>query len=78
MDPMPPTPAHAKPARRDLLWILVLIAACGLLEVWASWLQIGSVSGFPKLGRMTDRLDPPRDHRGVLDSRPVCVARRPG
>ena len=46
-------PAHAKPARRDLLWVLALIAACGLLEVWASWLQIGSVSGFPKLGAMT-------------------------
>ena len=46
-------PAHAKPARADLLWVLVLIAACGLLEVWASWLQIGSVSGFPKLGAMT-------------------------
>ncbi len=53
MDAMPPVPAHAKPARRDLLWVLILIAACGLLEVWASWLQIGSVSGFPKLGAMT-------------------------
>lgn len=51
MDDM--TPAHAKPARRDLLWVLVLILACGLLEVWASWLSIGAVSGFPKLGRMT-------------------------
>ena len=53
MDAMPTTPAHAKPARRDLLWVLVLILACGLLEVWASWLQIGAVSGFPKLGGMT-------------------------
>jgi len=53
MDPMPTPPAHAKPARRDLLWVLILIAVCGLLEVWASWLQIGSVSGFPKLGAMT-------------------------
>src|SRR6185437_10222443 len=44
---------HAKPARRDLMWALVAILACGLLEVWASWLQIGAVSGFPKLGRMT-------------------------
>jgi len=52
MDDMTP-PAHAKPGRRDLLWVLTLIAACGLLEVWASWLQIGSVSGFPKLGSMT-------------------------
>lgn len=53
MDDMTQTPAHAKPARRDLLWVLVLILACGLLEVWASWLSIGAVSGFPKLGRMT-------------------------
>lgn len=53
MDPMPTAPAHAKDKRRDLLWVLVLILACGLLEVWASWLSIGAVSGFPKLGRMT-------------------------
>lgn len=53
MDDVTQTPAHAKPARRDLLWVLVLILACGLLEVWASWLSIGAVSGFPKLGRMT-------------------------
>lgn len=53
MDGMSTTPAHAKPARRDLLWALVAILACGLLEVWASWLQIGAVSGFPKLGAMT-------------------------
>jgi hypothetical protein len=48
---------HAKPpVRRDRLWVLAalsLIVACGLLEVWASWLMIGSVSGFPKLGPMT-------------------------
>lgn len=53
MDAMPIQPAHAKPARRDLIWVLVLIAACGLLEVWASWLQIGALAGFPKLGAMT-------------------------
>lgn len=53
MDAMTTTPQHAKPARRDLMWFLIAILACGLLEVWASWLQIGAVSGFPKLGRMT-------------------------
>jgi hypothetical protein len=50
-------PKHAIPAapeeRRDHIWVLVIIAACALLEVWASWLGIGAVSGFPKLGRMT-------------------------
>jgi len=40
-------------SRRDHLWVLAIIAACALIEVWASWLVIGSVSGFPKFGRMT-------------------------
>jgi hypothetical protein len=40
-------------ARRDHLWVAVIIAACALVEVWATWLGLGSVSGFPKLGRMT-------------------------
>lgn len=40
-------------AHRDHLWVAVIIAACVLLEVWASWLGIGAVSGFPKLGGMT-------------------------
>lgn len=35
------------------LWPAAVIAACVMLEVWASWLQIGSVSGFPKFGGMT-------------------------
>lgn len=38
---------HAKP--KDHLWVLILIAACVLLEVWASWVTIGSMSGFPRL-----------------------------
>ena len=43
---------HAIPdtPRRDHLWVLVIIAACCLLEVWASWVTIGSMSGFPKIG----------------------------
>lgn len=44
---------HASPGKRDHLWVLAVIAICALLEVWASWLGIGSVSGFPKLGEMT-------------------------
>jgi hypothetical protein len=39
-----------RPPRRDHLWVLVIIAACALLEVWASWVTIGSVSGFPRIG----------------------------
>lgn len=35
--------------RKDHLWVLVIIAACALLEVWASWVTIGSMSGFPEL-----------------------------
>jgi hypothetical protein len=48
-------PKHEQPLtpRRDHLWVAVIIAACVLLEVWASWLWIGSVSGFPKLGPVT-------------------------
>lgn len=51
MDGMP-KPKHAIPAapetrRRDHLWVLFLIAACVLAEVWASWVGIGAISGFP-------------------------------
>jgi hypothetical protein len=49
MDPMP-QPAHARPARRDHLWVLAVIAICALFEVWVSWVTIGSMSGFPKIG----------------------------
>jgi hypothetical protein len=49
MTPMGQHSATAAP-RRDHLWVLVIIAACALLEVWASWIAIGSMSGFPRLG----------------------------
>jgi hypothetical protein len=43
----------AAPPRRDHLWVLVIVAACALLEVWASWVTIGSMSGFPKIGHLS-------------------------
>jgi hypothetical protein len=51
MDDVTQTPgAHAKPAaRHDHLWVLFTIAACVLAEVWASWVGIGSISGFPRI-----------------------------
>jgi len=49
----PPAAEDGRPHRDRLLPVLFLIVGCGLLEVWASWLTLGSVSGFPKLGRMT-------------------------
>ena len=39
----------AAPAR-DHLWVLAVIAACVLAEVWASWVTIGAKSGFPEIG----------------------------
>lgn len=50
MTDMGQAPAHARPEQRDHLWVLLVIAACCLLEVWASWVLIGGMSGFPKLG----------------------------
>lgn len=50
MNDMPPKhaiPAAPEPKRRDHLWVLFVIAACVLAEVWASWVGIGSISGFP-------------------------------
>jgi hypothetical protein len=38
--------------RRDHIWVLAVIAACALAEVWPSWVGLGAESGFPKLGRM--------------------------
>jgi uncharacterized membrane protein len=43
------TLGHGKTARRDHLWVLAVIAACALAEVWASWVGIAFLSGFPKL-----------------------------
>lgn len=42
----------ATPHRRDHLWVLFLIAVCVLAEVWASWVGIGAISGFPTIGRI--------------------------
>jgi hypothetical protein len=48
MEPMPATtPQHAKPATRDHLWVLAVIAAACGLEVCATWTGIGSRAGFP-------------------------------
>jgi hypothetical protein len=41
------TPAHAKPARKNHLWVLFAIAFPAAVEVWASWVGVGSRSGFP-------------------------------
>jgi len=51
MDDMAKPGVHAKEAgRRDHLWVLFVIAGCALIEVWASWVLIGGMSGFPKIG----------------------------
>ena len=47
MDDVAQTPAHAKPARRNHLWVLFAIAFPAAVEVWASWVGVGSRSGFP-------------------------------
>jgi len=50
IDAMPTAPAHAKPAgRHDHLWVLAVIAFAVLAEVWASWVGIGAMSGFPRI-----------------------------
>lgn len=46
-----PAPIAEAPAQhRDHLWVLAIIAVCVLIEVWASWIEIGSMSGFPRIG----------------------------
>lgn len=47
MDGMAQSPAHAKPARKNHLWVLFAIAFPAAVEVWASWVGVGSRSGFP-------------------------------
>ena len=46
MDAMPTPAAHAKPARRDHVWVLAVIAGFALYDVWESWTQVGDKSGF--------------------------------
>lgn len=43
---------HAVKTRHDHLWVLFVIAFCVLAEVWASWVGIGAISGFPKIGHI--------------------------
>ena len=38
--------ANAKPARRDHVWVLAVIASFALFDVWESWTQVGDRSGF--------------------------------
>lgn len=38
--------AHAKPALKDHLWVLAVIAGFALFDVWESWTQLGNKSGF--------------------------------
>jgi hypothetical protein len=47
------TLAEPPARRRDHIWVLFLIAACALAEVFGSWLGIASVSGFPHYGPVT-------------------------
>jgi hypothetical protein len=42
----------AIPKRRDHLWVLAVIAAACLAEVFPSWVGIGAISGFPKIGHI--------------------------
>lgn len=47
MDGMPNPPAHAKPARRDiLLWAVAVIAGFALYDIWGAWAEVGDKSGF--------------------------------
>jgi len=47
------TPGEPPGRRHDHIWVLFLIAACALAEVFGSWLGIASVSGFPHYGPVT-------------------------
>lgn len=46
MTEMTTSPAHAKPALRDHMWVLAVIAGFALYDVWESWTQVGNKSGF--------------------------------
>jgi hypothetical protein len=46
MEPMPNTPAHAKPSGYDHAWVLVVVAGFALYDVWESWTQVGNKSGY--------------------------------
>jgi hypothetical protein len=46
------SPAHAKHAPKDYLWVLAVIAACALIKVSPSWVGIAAAAGFPRFGRM--------------------------
>jgi len=41
------TERHASKTRRDHLWVLAVIAAFALYDVWGGWTHIGNESGFP-------------------------------
>src|SRR5690242_7339686 len=46
MDGMAHEPEHAKTSHRDHVWVLAVIAAFALFDVWGAWSQVGDKSGF--------------------------------
>jgi hypothetical protein len=41
------------PKHRDHFWVVGIIAACALAEMFGSWLTVASISGFPHYGPVT-------------------------
>jgi hypothetical protein len=41
------------PKHRDHFWVVGVIAACALAEMFGSWLTVASISGFPRYGPVT-------------------------